>query len=92
MRRPSGITVADVFRATNGAITKPGSGEPARGTADYDHNGFLVINAVWKEAETHFMEYLESVTIEDLCENAKHGMKSEVLGPMGRFKETLKKA
>lgn len=79
-KKPQEITVRDIVLAAEGDMTlvdcvKEGRGR--RQKCDYDNH--CVTQKVWSEATRHLHEYLASVNLKDLCDEAKKiGMEKEL--------------
>lgn len=70
-RSPSEITVGDVVRVTDGPETLV-SCQERRGKGRLCHRAsFCVAKPVWEEAGRRLGDYLNSVTIESLCDDAR---------------------
>jgi Rrf2 family protein len=71
-RRPEEITIGDVVRAVDGKNIQLVfcSGEK-RGPKACDRYGKCVVSDVWSEASHRLMDYFDSVTINNICEEAR---------------------
>jgi Rrf2 family transcriptional regulator, iron-sulfur cluster assembly transcription factor len=72
-RKPEEITVGDVVRAVDGRSIQlvACSGEKSRSRKACERLGKCVTSDVWKEASGMLMDYFDSLTIKQLCEEAK---------------------
>ncbi|MGQ9857153.1 MAG: RrF2 family transcriptional regulator [Thermodesulfobacteriota bacterium] len=70
-RSPSQITVADVVRATDGPVSLVKCKEVGRKDLPCHRAPKCVVKPVWEEASRRLGEYLESITIEQLCWDAE---------------------
>ncbi len=71
-KKPQEITVRDIVMAAEGAISLVecvNEGRPRRKKCEFDNQ--CVTQRVWLEATRHLQQYLSSVTLKDLCEDAK---------------------
>jgi Rrf2 family protein len=79
-RKPHEITVHQVILAAEGEMALVDcvkSGKGGKKTCEFD-NG-CVTQKIWKEASKRLNDYLSSVTLKDLCEEAKAmGMEKEL--------------
>ena len=79
-RKPEEITVREIVVAAEGDMSlvdciKEEGGRKKK--CDFDAN--CVTQKVWQQATEHLIGYLESVTLKDLCEDAKNmGMEKEL--------------
>jgi Rrf2 family transcriptional regulator, iron-sulfur cluster assembly transcription factor len=80
-RGPGQISVGDVVRATEGPVELVHcSGTTTRPRTPCERMGGCVVRKMWSGASGALMEYLDSVTLQDLCDEArKNGMD----GPTG---------
>lgn len=69
-RSPAQITVADVVRATDGPVSLVKCKEVGRKDLQCHRAPTCVARQVWEEASRRLNDYLESVTIEQLCSDA----------------------
>lgn len=72
-RKPEDITIGDVVRAVDGKSIQlvSCSGEKRRSKKMCEKFGKCVTADVWTEASTRLMDYFDSLTIKQLCEEAK---------------------
>ena len=76
-RKPEEINLLDIVRATEGKLSLVECDPPGKDACDFDSH--CVTQEVWKKASSCLAEYLESVTLEDLCSRAKVlGLKQEL--------------
>lgn len=79
-RKPHEITVREIVQAAEGEMTlvdciKEGRGRKKK--CDFDNQ--CVTQKIWQEATRQLNNYLESVTLKDLCEEAKNmGVEKEL--------------
>ncbi len=73
------ISVGDIVRATEGAIQLVHCTDSAKnGRRTCDRMQQCVVRDVWAEATDRLMTYLDSVTLQDLCKEARSkGMEGE---------------
>jgi len=73
-RRPEDITVGDVVRAVDGKgiqLVACGGEKGRSKKAACERFGRCVASDVWSEASKRLMDYFDSLTIRQLCEEAK---------------------
>lgn len=70
-RNPAQITVAEIVRATEGPLHLVKCKESGRRDVQCHRAPKCVVRKVWEEAGRRLNEYLESVTIEELCSEAE---------------------
>lgn len=70
-KSPDQITVAEVVRATEGPVRLVSCKETGRKDVQCHRAPQCVVRQVWEEAGRRLNDYLESVTIEKLCSEAK---------------------
>jgi Rrf2 family transcriptional regulator, iron-sulfur cluster assembly transcription factor len=71
-RKIDEITVGDVVRATEGAVELVHcTGNKAKSKQACDRIRECVVRDVWTQASRRLMTYLDSVTLQDLCEEAE---------------------
>jgi Rrf2 family transcriptional regulator, iron-sulfur cluster assembly transcription factor len=72
-RRPEEISVGDVIRAVDGKdVNLVFCGPDKRGRKKAcDRYGKCVVSDVWAEASKRLMDYFDSVTINNVCQEAK---------------------
>ena len=72
-RRPEEITVGDVIRAVDGKSIQLVfcSGDRRTAKKACDRYGKCVFSDVWGEASKRLMDYFNSVTLNDICEEAR---------------------
>ena len=76
-RKPEDINLLDIIRATEGKLSLVECDPPGKDTCAFDSH--CVTQEVWQKASKCLTEYLESVTLEDLCSRAKAlGLKQEL--------------
>lgn len=68
---PADISVADVVRVTDGPLTPVHCREYGRKDLPCHRAETCVVKDVWEEAGRRLEEYLASVTIADLCQEAE---------------------
>ncbi|MGQ9646811.1 MAG: RrF2 family transcriptional regulator [Thermodesulfobacteriota bacterium] len=72
------ITVGEIVRITEGCIDPVVCEDPEDASQPCDKMGECVTRLIWNEAGNRLKEYLDSVTIKDLCKMAeKMGVKKE---------------
>jgi Rrf2 family protein len=69
--KPEKITVGDIIRAIDGKSIQPavGKGSEQRRKPS-DHLEKCVVSEIWDEASKRLMDYFDSVTLNQLCEEA----------------------
>ena len=78
-KKPEEITVGEVVRITEGGIDPVLCVSAEDSTQPCGRSGGCVTQVVWNEAGKRLKEYLDSVTIGDLCKLAKEmGMKKDL--------------
>lgn len=78
-KKPEEITVGDVVRITEGGIEPVLCVSADDSTQPCGRSGGCVTQVIWNEAGKRLKEYLDSVTIGDLCKLAKEmGMKKDL--------------
>jgi Rrf2 family iron-sulfur cluster assembly transcriptional regulator len=71
-RKIDEISVGDVVRATEGAVELVRcSGAGTKSKKECERIQTCVVRDVWAEASQRLMTYLDSVTLEDLCNEAR---------------------
>ncbi len=78
-KKPEEITVGEVVRITEGGIDPVLCVSAEDSTQPCGRSGGCVTQVIWNEAGKRLKEYLDSVTIGDLCKLAKEmGMKKDL--------------
>ena len=76
-RKPEEITLLEIVRATEGKLSLVECDPPGKDACDFDSH--CVTQEVWQKASKCLTDYLDSVTLEDLCSRAKAlGLKQEL--------------
>ncbi len=79
-RKPHEINVHDIIKAAEGEMALVDCvklGKSCKKTCEFDSE--CVTQRVWLEASTRLNKYLDSVTLKDLCDDAKEiGMEKEL--------------
>ena len=70
-RKADKITVGDVVRATEGSIDPVFCVRAPRGRKRCSREGHCVTQVIWRETGQRMGEYLDSVTVDKLCQMAK---------------------
>ena len=69
-KAPDQVRMSDIFRCLEGAVV---ANEPAEGGGTAGRSGDCVAQQLWTQVETAVNEVLESVTLQDLLEQAGDG-------------------
>ena len=78
-RKAEEITVGDIIRVTEGCIDPVLCIDPEDSSQPCDRLGECVTRLIWNEAGNRLKDYLDSVTIKDLCGMAqKMGLRKEL--------------
>jgi Rrf2 family protein len=79
-KKPQEISIRDIVLAAEGALSLVDcvdSGKTRRGKCDFDNH--CVTQRIWQEATQRLHDYLASVTLKDLCDQAKEmGLEKEM--------------
>jgi Rrf2 family protein len=79
-RKPQDITVKEILAAAEGEMALVDcakSGKGCQKTCEFDNH--CVTQKVWDEASRRLNEYLDSITLKDLCDQGKEmGMEKEL--------------
>ena len=78
-KRPEDITVGEIVKITEGSIDPVPCLSPGDPSQPCERADECVTRVIWNEAGLRLKEYLDSITIKDLCEMAyKMGVKKEL--------------
>ena len=76
-RKPSEITVLDVVKATEGKLSLVDCEKANKATCAFDMQ--CVTQRIWREAGDKLAEYFATITLDDLCRDAKElGVEKEL--------------
>jgi Rrf2 family protein len=67
-RNPADISLGEIVKATEGDLMMVECGRKGRKRSLCEFDGECVTQAVWSGAEAVFQEYLDGITLQDLCE------------------------
>lgn len=77
-RKPEDLTVGEIVRITEGPIEPVLCLNPDKSGRNCDRIDNCVTRPIWKEAGQRLRDYLDSVTIQDLCDRAREmGLRKE---------------
>ncbi len=77
-RKPEDLTVGEIVRITEGPIEPVLCLNPDKSGRSCDRIDNCVTRPIWKEAGQRLRDYLDSVTIQDLCDRAREmGLRKE---------------
>ncbi len=71
VRKPGEITIGDIVRVTENQLALVHCVETREAQNPCSNSGKCVAQVIWGEAGKRLKEYLDSVTIDDLCRMAK---------------------
>ena len=78
-RKPEEITIKEIVMAAEGGVSLVDCGKVRGNKHSCEFASKCITHNVWAEASRRLQEYFDSITLKDLCENAKEmGMAKEL--------------